>query len=56
MNMLYFAIPIALLLGIFFLILFVFAVRSGQFDDLDGPSYKILFEDKLDNQKQKDRS
>jgi cbb3-type cytochrome oxidase maturation protein len=35
-------LPIALLLGAVFVILFVMAVRSGQFDDLDDPPERIL--------------
>jgi cbb3-type cytochrome oxidase maturation protein len=35
-------LPIALLLGAVFVILFVLAVRSGQFDDLDDPPERIL--------------
>ncbi|MCB9091931.1 MAG: cbb3-type cytochrome oxidase assembly protein CcoS [Halobacteriovoraceae bacterium] len=46
MNVLYFAIPIALLLGVVFLGFFIWATRSGQYDDLDTPSYKILLDDK----------
>ena len=38
-------IPIALLLGGLGLAGFLWALRSGQFDDLDGASYRILFDD-----------
>lgn len=51
MNVLYFAIPIALLLGFLFLFLFIWATKSGQYDDLDTPSYKILIDD--DNKQKK---
>ena len=42
MNALLYLIPIAVALGAVFAILFVMAVRSGQFDDLDDPPERIL--------------
>ncbi|MBE0591900.1 MAG: cbb3-type cytochrome oxidase assembly protein CcoS [Gemmatimonadales bacterium] len=42
MNALLFLLPIAVLLGAVFAVLFVLAVRSGQFDDLDDPPERIL--------------
>jgi cbb3-type cytochrome oxidase maturation protein len=41
-NALLYLIPIAVALGAVFVILFVMAVRSGQFDDLDDPPERIL--------------
>jgi cbb3-type cytochrome oxidase maturation protein len=41
-NALLYLLPIAVLLGAVFAILFVMAVRSGQFDDLDDPPERIL--------------
>jgi len=41
-NALIFLVPIAVLLGAVFAVLFVLAVRSGQFDDLDDPPERIL--------------
>jgi cbb3-type cytochrome oxidase maturation protein len=42
MNAVLFLLPIALILGAVFAVLFVHAVRSGQFDDLDDPPERIL--------------
>ncbi len=42
MNSIFFLIPLALVLGGVFAVLFVFAVRDGQFDDLDDPPERIL--------------
>jgi cbb3-type cytochrome oxidase maturation protein len=42
MNSIFFLLPLALLLGAIFAFLFVKAVRSGQFDDLDDPPERIL--------------
>jgi cbb3-type cytochrome oxidase maturation protein len=41
-NALLYLLPIAVLLGAVFAILFVMAVRNGQFDDLDDPPERIL--------------
>ena len=38
-------IPIALFLGLLGLAAFLWALRSGQFDDLDGAAERILFDD-----------
>lgn len=38
-------IPVALLLGGLGLAGFLWALRSGQFDDLDGAAHRILFDD-----------
>lgn len=38
-------IPVALILGGLGLAGFLWALKSGQFDDLDGAAHRILFED-----------
>lgn len=38
-------IPIALLLGLIGLAAFFWAMRNGQFDDMDGAGMRILIED-----------
>ena len=45
MNVIIFIIPIALLLGFIGLVAFVWALKSGQFDDLDGAAVRILDEE-----------
>ncbi len=45
MKMLIFLIPIALCLGLLGLGAFLWSMRSGQYDDLDGASYRALFEE-----------
>ncbi|MBI5165330.1 MAG: cbb3-type cytochrome oxidase assembly protein CcoS [Magnetospirillum sp.] len=52
MNNLLMLIPVALVLGLLGLGAFLWALRSGQFDDLDGAAHRILFED--DDPKQGD--
>ncbi|MFZ0254816.1 MAG: cbb3-type cytochrome oxidase assembly protein CcoS [Gammaproteobacteria bacterium] len=45
MEILYLLIPISLMLvGVIVIILF-WAVRSGQFEDLEGPAHHILMDD-----------
>lgn len=38
-------IPVALLLGLVGLLGFLWALKNGQFDDLDGAAHRILFDD-----------
>ncbi|GAA0573729.1 cbb3-type cytochrome oxidase assembly protein CcoS [Caenispirillum bisanense] len=45
MDSLLMLIPVALLLGLLGLGGFLWALRSGQFDDLDGAANRILFEE-----------
>lgn len=45
MDMLAYLIPVALLLGGIGLAAFLWSLRSGQYDDLDGAANRILFEE-----------
>ena len=45
MSVLVFLIPVALLMGGAGLAIFFWAMRSGQFEDLDGAAQRILIED-----------
>ncbi|TVR81299.1 MAG: cbb3-type cytochrome oxidase assembly protein CcoS [Rhodospirillales bacterium] len=45
MEILLYLIPAALGLGLIGLIAFLWALKSGQFDDLDGAAHRILFDD-----------
>ena len=45
MNGLVFLVPIALAMGLTGLVAFFWALRSGQFDDLDGAANRILIDD-----------
>jgi cbb3-type cytochrome oxidase maturation protein len=45
MNVLLYLIPIALTLGLAGLAAFFWAMRSGQFDDLDGAAHRVLRDD-----------
>ena len=45
MSSLLMLIPVALMLGLLGLAAFLWALKSGQFDDLDGAAHRILFDD-----------
>ncbi|TDQ77558.1 cbb3-type cytochrome oxidase maturation protein [Dongia mobilis] len=45
MNVLLFLIPIALCLGGIGLVAFLWSLRSGQYDDLEGAARRILFDE-----------
>ena len=45
MSALYILIPAALVLVSFAVWLFFWAVNNGQYDDLDSPAHRILFDD-----------
>ena len=45
MTALLFLVPIALLMGLAGLVAFVWTVRNGQFDDLDGAAARILIDE-----------
>ena len=45
MTALLYLIPAALLLGLLGLAAFAWALRSGQYEDLDGAASRVLFDD-----------
>lgn len=45
MDVLLYLVPVALTLGFLGLVAFFWAVRSGQFDDLDAASWRALQDD-----------
>lgn len=45
MSALLILMPVALFLGLLGLAAFLWSMRTGQFDDLDGSASRILFED-----------
>lgn len=45
MTVLYVLIALSLTVAVGFLIAFLWAVRSGQYDDTHTPSMRVLFED-----------
>jgi len=49
MTGLAFLIPIALFMGLAGLAAFMWSMRSGQYDDMDGAAYRILIDDEEDS-------
>ncbi|GFM74343.1 hypothetical protein PSCICM_01620 [Pseudomonas cichorii] len=49
MPALYIMIPAALLLVAIAIYVFLWAVDSGQYDDMEGPAHSILFDDQDPN-------
>lgn len=45
MEILYLIIPLSMLLVAGIVWIFLWAIRSGQFDDLEGPAHRILMDD-----------
>ncbi len=45
MEVLYLLIPLSLLLVLLIACLLRWAIRSGQYDDLNGPAYRIVMDD-----------
>ncbi|MDR3518405.1 MAG: cbb3-type cytochrome oxidase assembly protein CcoS [Azospirillaceae bacterium] len=45
MSALLFLIPAALGLGLLGLAMFLWTLKSGQYDDLEGAAHRILFDD-----------
>lgn len=45
MDALYILIPIAIVVMIVVVVAFIYTVRSGQYDDLEGPAHRILMDD-----------
>lgn len=45
MSVLAILIPVALLMGLAGLAFFFWAMRNGQFDDLDGAAQRVLIDD-----------
>lgn len=49
MTVLLFLIPLAILLGLVGLVAFMWSLRSGQFDDLDGAAHRVLMDDDIED-------
>jgi len=45
MEVIFILLPLAILIAGAMLALFIWAVRSGQYDDLETPAHRILFDE-----------
>lgn len=50
MNILYLLIGVSLLAALIFLGLFLWAVKSGQYDDTTTPGIRVLFDDEKEDE------
>ena len=47
MSVIYILLTISIVIAIAFFIVFIIAVKKGQYDDIYTPSVRMLFEDEL---------
>lgn len=45
MDIIYLLLPVALIIVIIIIAVFYWAVKSDQFEDLEGPAHRILMDD-----------
>jgi len=45
LSILYLLIPLAVVLMAIAIAFFIWTIRNGQYDDLEGPAYRILMDD-----------
>ncbi|NLP57924.1 cbb3-type cytochrome oxidase assembly protein CcoS [Lutibacter sp. B1] len=53
MEVVYITIGVSVIVAIFFFIVFIVSVKSGQYDDTYTPSVRMLFDDELVTEKKK---
>ncbi|WP_439152668.1 cbb3-type cytochrome oxidase assembly protein CcoS [Winogradskyella sp.] len=54
MSVIYIVLTVSVIVGIAFFIIFLMAVKSGQYDDSYTPSVRMLFEDELVKEQNKE--
>lgn len=48
MDILYLLIPLSLVFVAVIALVFLWAVKNGQFEDMEGPAHRILMDDEVD--------
>ena len=48
MDVLYFLVPVSGVFAVVIVIALLWAVKSGQFDDMEGPAYRMLMDEDED--------
>jgi len=51
MSVIYLLLTISIVIAVFFFVIFILSVKSGQFDDTYTPSVRMLFDDELVKEK-----
>jgi cbb3-type cytochrome oxidase maturation protein len=54
MEVIYGLLPGMLILGVIGVAVFIWAVKSGQYDDLDGAAHRVLLDEENDDTDQND--
>ena len=54
MNIIFFVVPMAMLLVAGIVVGLFWAIKSGQFDDLEGPAHQILMDEEIYPEEEKD--
>lgn len=54
-SVIYGLIPGMIILGLVSVLIFFWAVRSGQYDDLEGPAHRILDDDDIEDRGSEER-
>jgi len=49
MNVLVYLVPMAIALGLTGLAAFLWSLRSGQYDDMEGPALRMLSDDDVES-------
>lgn len=55
MSVLIYLIPVALFLGLLGLGAFIWSLKSGQYDDLEGAAHRILIDEEKDQKNDKNQ-
>ncbi len=55
MDVIYGLIPSMIIIGIILVIILFWAIKSGQFDDLEGDAHRILMDDDLTFSKEENK-
>lgn len=55
MDVIFWLIPAMIILGLAGVVLFFWAVRSGQYDDMEGPAHRILDDDDIESSDKRDK-
>ena len=54
MDIIYLLLPVALVIVVIIIGVFFWAVKSDQFEDMEGPAHRILMDDDASENKKKD--
>ena len=49
MEILYLILPVIIIMALLGVVCLVWAIRSGQFEDMEGPKHRIFFDDDGDD-------